>query len=118
MGKFESWVVELLPTVFSKKTPSAALSVNTGIVDGAVTGCVATSKISTATAPIVWQLAAIWENSVGAGVCAASTKQICPLAAAGTSVGNAAPPGAKTKFAAIGELRSFGVGLAFDVGDQ
>src|SRR5690349_8476725 len=92
--------------------------VNTGIFDGAVTGCEATSKISTAMAPMASQFAAICENSVGPGVCAASTRQIRPRTAAGTSVGNAAPPEANTKLATIGEAMSAGVGLALEVGDQ
>src|SRR5215471_8127330 len=116
--ELESWVTGLDPTLFSKNFPSGPLMANTGMVAGALIFWLARSKISTATAPMALQLAAIWPNSVGAGVCAESTKQICPFTAGGTSVGRAAPSGTKTKCATIGALISAGVGLAFEVDDQ
>jgi hypothetical protein len=109
-------VPALKPTLFRRKSPSLVDIVNTGIVEGAFAAPLFMSK--SAIPPPALQLAAIWANSVGVLESRVSAKQIRPLAAGGTSVGEPPPLGTKTKLLLIAALMSAGVGLAFEVVDQ
>jgi hypothetical protein len=51
--------------------------------------------------PLDWQYVAIWANSVVPVRSRVSARQICPLVAAGKSVGEAPPWESNTKFAVI-----------------
>src|SRR5713101_4390539 len=110
-------VVASKPTVFLRKSPSVKAMVKTGIVDGALTAPLLMSK--RAIPPPSLQLVAICANSVGAPRSRVSARQIRPLAAAGTSAGEAPPWGTNTKLILlIAELMSAGVGFALEVVDQ
>src|SRR5260370_25261868 len=110
-------VVASKPTVFLRRSASVKAMVNTGIVDGAFTAPLLMSK--RAMPPPSLQLVAICANSVGAPRSRVSARQIRPLAAAGTSAGEAPPWGTNTKLILlIAELMSAGVGFAVEVLDQ
>src|SRR5438477_5203822 len=104
IGKLETPVVALKPTVFLRKSPLTVDMTNTGIAEGAFTALSLTSN--SARPPAAWQFAAIWANSVGVPRSRVSARQICPLVAGGKSVGKAPPLAAKTKFAEIGAVIS------------